>query len=113
MDQYTHIAFTSRNGIQAVLDALGSSCVDGGTPGEILNSPSIRCCALGADAELLCEAGVSNVLTPKEVSCCQYDICQIAHKAGSAAVRCGKIGNSIAILFIVIYCICRQAHRVW
>lgn len=74
MEQYTHIAFTSRNGIQAVLDALDSSCADGGTPKEILNSSSIRCCALGADAELLYEAGVSNVLTPKEVSCYPYDI---------------------------------------
>ena len=45
-----------------------------GDPQEILNSSSIRCCALGADAELLYEAGVSNVLTPKEVSCYPYDI---------------------------------------
>ena len=66
LEQYTHVAFTSRNGIQAVLDALEALNSDGMAP-EGLNSPGVRCCARGADAELLHQAGVSNVLTPKEV----------------------------------------------
>ena len=64
LEQYTHVAFTSRNGIQAVLDALKAS---DGMAHEGLSSQGVRCCALGADAELLHQAGVSNVLTPKEV----------------------------------------------
>ena len=67
LEQYTHVAFTSRNGIQAVLDALAASGCDSSAVKRILNSQSVRCCALGADAELLYQAGVSNVLTPKEV----------------------------------------------
>ncbi len=66
LEQYTHVAFTSRNGIQAVLDALEAPKSDGMTP-EGLSSQGVCCCALGADAELLHQAGVSNVLTPKEV----------------------------------------------
>ena len=68
LKQYTHVAFTSRNGIQAVLDALGASTCDNRAAAGLLNSPSIQCCALGADAELLYQAGVSNVLMPQEVS---------------------------------------------
>lgn len=67
LDQYTHLAFTSRNGIQAVLDTLQSSCSGAPAPGDFLSRHSIRCCALGADAELLQGAGVSDVLTPAEV----------------------------------------------
>ena len=67
-ERYTHIAFTSRNGIQAFLDALeannGSSqaltTLRGGSTQTI-------CCALGADAELLRNMGVVNVLVPQEV----------------------------------------------
>ena len=68
LEQYTHIAFTSRNGIQAVLDALGASECGSNSQGRFLNSQNACCCALGADAELLYQAGVSQVLTPKEVS---------------------------------------------
>ena len=68
IEQYTHIAFTSRNGIQAVLDALGALTCDSKSAARLLNNPSIQCCALGADAELLYQAGISNVLSPKEVS---------------------------------------------
>ena len=67
LDQYTHIAFTSRNGIRVVLDALEASTSNSGAVGDVLSGGSTRCCALGADAELLQQAGVSNVLTPKEV----------------------------------------------
>lgn len=67
LDQYTHIAFTSRNGIRVVLDALEAMTSNSRAVGDVLSGGSTRCCALGADAELLQQAGVSNVLTPKEV----------------------------------------------
>lgn len=67
LNQYTHIAFTSRNGIRVFLDALEATTSKSRAVGDVLSGGSVRCCALGADAELLQQAGVSNVLTPKEV----------------------------------------------
>jgi uroporphyrinogen-III synthase len=79
LERYTHLAFTSRNGIQAVLERL-AALKPGRDPGQIpagpdglaaaaarLNALQTRCCALGADAELLAQAGVEDVLTPEEV----------------------------------------------
>ena len=73
LNQYTHIAFTSRNGIQAVLDALEATTSHSRAVGGILSGGGVRCCVLAADAELLQQAGVSNVLTPKEVGSTSKD----------------------------------------
>ncbi|BDA45398.1 hypothetical protein COCOBI_07-1850 [Coccomyxa sp. Obi] len=68
LDRYSHLAFTSRNGIAAVLERLAT--MHGSLPAAAahLNTLPLRCCALGADAEMLADAGVDNVLTPQEAS---------------------------------------------
>ena len=67
LDRYSHLAFTSRNGIAAMLERL--VVMHGGLQAAAmhLNALPLRCCALGADAELLADAGVDDVLTPLEV----------------------------------------------
>ncbi len=67
LDSYTHLAFTSRNGIQAVLERLASAHGSLQSATAHLNALPLRCAALGADAEMLAEAGVRDVLTPQEV----------------------------------------------
>ena len=67
-ERYTHVAFTSRNGIQAFMDALGAHHGSDQALTKLRNGSSRTVyCALGADAELLHSAGVINVLTPQEV----------------------------------------------
>lgn len=67
-DRYTHIAFTSRNGIQAFLDALGACHGLDEVLARLRNGGSRTVyCALGADAELLHSVGIIDVLIPQEV----------------------------------------------
>ena len=67
-ERYTHIAFTSRNGIQAFLDALEAHYGSDQALTKLRNGSSRTAfCALGADAELLHSVGIMNVLTPQEV----------------------------------------------
>ena len=68
-ERYTHIAFTSRNGINAFLDALEARYGSDQALAKLRNSSSrTTFCALGADAELLHSAGIMDVLTPQEVT---------------------------------------------
>ena len=67
LQSYTHLAFTSRNGIQAVLERLAAAHGSLQEAAAHLNALPLRCCALGADAGMLAEAGVREVLTPQEV----------------------------------------------
>ena len=67
-ERYTHIAFTSRIGIQAFLDALEAHCGFDQALTKLRNgNSSTTFCALGADAELLHSMGIIDVLTPQEV----------------------------------------------
>ena len=67
-ERYTHIAFTSRNGINAFLDALRAHYGSDQALAKLRNSSSrTTFCALGADAELLHSVGIIDVLTPQEV----------------------------------------------
>ncbi len=67
LERYSHLAFTSRNGIAAVLEQLATMHGSLQAAAAHLNALPLRCCALGADAEMLADAGVYNVLTPQEV----------------------------------------------
>ena len=67
-ERYTHIAFTSRNGIHAFLDALEAHYGSDQALTKLRNGSSrTTFCALGADAELLHSAGIIDVLAPQEV----------------------------------------------
>ncbi|GFR48780.1 hypothetical protein Agub_g10728 [Astrephomene gubernaculifera] len=64
----SHIAFTSRNGIFAFMQALGAAL--GGIPAAVgwLGGSGIRLCALGADGEVLRELGLIVHVAPQEAS---------------------------------------------
>lgn len=68
LSQYDHIAFTSRNGIHAVMQRLEE--LQGSTQAALqaLHDSKVQCWALGADAQLLRQYGVQSVQTPAEVS---------------------------------------------
>uniref|UniRef100_A0A7S0WU85 Tetrapyrrole biosynthesis uroporphyrinogen III synthase domain-containing protein n=1 Tax=Chlamydomonas leiostraca TaxID=1034604 RepID=A0A7S0WU85_9CHLO len=65
----THIAFTSKNGIYAVLQRLGE-LQGGGVQGavEVLRGCGASLCALGADGEVLLGAGLPLHVSPQEAS---------------------------------------------
>ncbi len=76
LESFSHIAFTSRNGVQAVLARLAAMHNHGGGGGgggslaaaaEALNIGDTSVWALGADAGALQDAGVRDVHTPEEV----------------------------------------------
>lgn len=68
LSEYSHLAFTSRNGIQAVLERLAAQHQGSwAATADVLNKLPIHCCALGADAGLLQSAGVLEIITPEEV----------------------------------------------
>lgn len=64
LSQYDHIAFTSTNGIHAVMDLLARLH---GSQGAALQDSKAQCWALGADADALRQLGLSHVQTPTEV----------------------------------------------
>lgn len=67
LSRYSDIAFTSRNGIHAVMELLQGLH---GTPQaalQALQGCGAQCWALGADAEALTQLGIQNVQTPTEV----------------------------------------------
>ncbi|KAK9830107.1 hypothetical protein WJX72_009827 [[Myrmecia] bisecta] len=68
LSSYTHLAFSSRNGVAAVMQRLaaihGSQAA---AVGAVLRS-GVRCWALGADAEALHSVGVKDVFTPAKAS---------------------------------------------
>ncbi len=74
LSQYDHIAFTSRNGIHAVMQRLEE--LQGSTQAALqaLHDSQVQCWALGADAQLLRSYGVRSVQTPAEVSWCQESV---------------------------------------
>lgn len=77
LESFSHIAFTSRNGVHAVLARLAAMHNHGGGGGggggslaaaaEALNTGDASVWALGADAGALRDAGVRDVHTPEEV----------------------------------------------
>ncbi len=74
LSQYDHIAFTSRNGIHAVMQRLEE--LQGSTHAALqaLHDSKVQCWALGADAQLLRSYGVQSVQTPAEVSWCRESV---------------------------------------
>ena len=74
LSQYDHIAFTSRNGIYAVMQRLEE--LQGSTQAALQapNDSKVQCWALGADAQLLRAYGVQSVQTPAEVSWCKASV---------------------------------------
>ena len=67
LSQYSDIAFTSRNGIHAVMELLQGLHGSPDAALQALQTCKAQCWALGADAEALRELGVHNVQMPKEV----------------------------------------------
>jgi len=68
LDQFTHLAFTSSNGISAVMSRLAH--IYGGQEGAFaaLQHSGIRCGALGADCDALEDRGVKCDIRPAEAS---------------------------------------------
>lgn len=67
LSQYDHIAFTSTNGIHAVMDLLARLHGSQGAALQALQDSKAQCWALGADADALRQLGLSHVQTPTEV----------------------------------------------
>lgn len=67
LSQYSDIAFTSRNGIHAVMELLQGLHGSHDAALHALQECRAQCWALGADAEALRSLGVQNVQTPPEV----------------------------------------------
>lgn len=63
---YTHIAFSSRNGVHAVLDGLHR--LYGDAAADVVRGAGVRLCALGADAEVVRAAGYEVAVQPREAS---------------------------------------------
>ena len=74
LSQYDHIAFTSRNGIYAVMQRLEELQGSAQAALQALNDSKVQCWALGADAQLLRAYGVQSVQTPAEVSWCKASV---------------------------------------
>ncbi|KAL0033567.1 hypothetical protein WJX79_003970 [Trebouxia sp. C0005] len=68
LSQYDHIAFTSRNGIHAVMQRLEELQGSPQAALQALSDGKVQCWALGADAQLLRAYGVQSVQTPAEAS---------------------------------------------
>eukprot|EP00878_Enallax_costatus_P010631 GHUV01011106.1.p1 GENE.GHUV01011106.1~~GHUV01011106.1.p1 ORF type:complete len:197 (+),score=44.33 GHUV01011106.1:127-717(+) len=68
LDHYTHLAFTSKNGIIAVLERL--EALHGGREAAAahVRKSCIKLCALGADGRVLQEAGLQVDASPSEAS---------------------------------------------
>lgn len=67
LSQYSDIAFTSRNGIHAVMDLLQGLHGSRQAALHALQECRAQCWALGADAEALRNLGLQKVHTPTEV----------------------------------------------
>lgn len=70
LSPFDHILFTSKNGIQAVLDALDTTSSDSAVNSAVkqLVECNAEIWALGVDSELLLEYGVDSVRTPTKAS---------------------------------------------
>lgn len=68
LSQFDHLAFTSRNGIHAVMHQLAALHGSIEAAVHALHAAQLQCWALGADAEVLKDMSVS-VKTPAEVKC--------------------------------------------
>lgn len=80
LNSYTHLAFTSRNGILAVFQRLDELFGDEGP--EVLKSSGVRLCALGADGDLLKRLGLDLHISPLEAS--TQGLVRELHKLGEA-----------------------------
>ena len=67
LSQYSDIAFTSKNGIHAVMKLLQGLHGSPDAALKALQTCKAQCWALGADAEALRQLGVHSVQTPAEV----------------------------------------------
>ncbi|KAF6261973.1 Uroporphyrinogen-III synthase HemD-domain-containing protein [Scenedesmus sp. NREL 46B-D3] len=68
LESYSHLAFTSKNGILAVLERLAA--LHGGPEKAVqyVKQSGIKLCALGADGQVLREAGLQVHVSPVEAS---------------------------------------------
>ncbi|WIA22644.1 hypothetical protein OEZ86_009619 [Tetradesmus obliquus] len=68
LESYSHLAFTSKNGILAVLERLAA--LHGGPEEAVqyVQQSGIKLCALGADGQVLRDAGLQVHVSPKEAS---------------------------------------------
>mmetsp|Transcript_6399 Transcript_6399/g.14237 ORF Transcript_6399/g.14237 Transcript_6399/m.14237 type:complete len:359 (-) Transcript_6399:803-1879(-) len=86
---YTHIAFTSKNGVYAVMERLAvmTGTLDAGV--DALKRSGLRLCALGADGEVLMALGLPLHVSPAEAST-QGLVKELVQKgeAAGAAVLC-------------------------
>lgn len=87
LTRYDHIAFTSGNGIQAVMQRLEGLNGSRQAALQALQDSKVQRWALGADAEVLKQFGVQTVQTPTEVHLLQSCIPRITPTGG----RCCSI----------------------
>ncbi|KAF8063700.1 hemD [Scenedesmus sp. PABB004] len=66
--EFTHLAFTSRNGILAVLERLAALHGGPGAAADAVAASGVKLCALGADGEALRGAGLTVHVSPAEAS---------------------------------------------
>ena len=67
LSRFDHVAFTSRNGIHAVMHQLASLHGSKEAAVHTMHAAQVQCWALGSDAEVLRDMGVA-VETPAEVT---------------------------------------------
>ena len=103
LSQYDHIAFTSRNGIHAVMDLLARLHGSQATALQALQDSKLQCWALGADADALRQLGASHVQTPAEVcpSCESFSLLPVIITAWLSATRVYKHFVSSAMLALI------------
>lgn len=87
---YSHIAFTSRNGITTVLERLATlHDGDAAAAAAYVRGTGVRLCALGADGDVLQAAGLPVHLSPAEPSTAgMVAALAAAGEAGGARVLC-------------------------
>eukprot|EP00879_Flechtneria_rotunda_P033499 GHRR01037111.1.p1 GENE.GHRR01037111.1~~GHRR01037111.1.p1 ORF type:complete len:233 (+),score=82.37 GHRR01037111.1:216-914(+) len=68
LHSYSHIAFTSKNGIVAVLERLAALHGSSEAAAQYVADSSVKLCALGADGQVLQQAGLQVQMSPAEPS---------------------------------------------
>lgn len=67
LNRFSHVAFTSKNGISAVVERLQDLTQTQENLVKYVNDSNVKLCALGADATELERYGLKADITPAEV----------------------------------------------
>lgn len=104
LSDFTHVAFTSKNGIHAVLAQLERMHGSTAAARTAVAESGVRICALGADALVLKDAGYPVHLLPSEPST-QGIVCELRRRkeAAGARVLC-PVPKVTGVLFATTLC---------